>query len=161
MNGTVRIHVDLPIDAYKVLSRKTDSQVGHLLRTLATRAALNDTDKPTPTEPSAAVPPPVDLGSRDSKTRLYDRTTRRMRVIRQMLSEGYKVSAIASHCGISVTAVYQYQRRLAHTPPTETERVLGIPGLVAAGYTSDEIARALNLDATVVAAFIEGIRTAS
>jgi DNA-binding NarL/FixJ family response regulator len=161
MNGTIRIHVDLPIDAYKLLAKRTDSQVGRLLRTLATRAALNDTDEPSRPElaPPAALPSP--LGSRDSKTRLYNRTEKRMTLIRQMLSQGYKVREIADHIGITVSAVHQYQRRLAHTPPTEQERVHGIPGLVAAGYTPDEIAQSLNLDAAVIVAYLVGSRQAS
>jgi hypothetical protein len=159
--GTVRIHVDVPVEVYKVLAQKTDSEVGRLLRTLATRAAASQIEKPQPTQPPPLASVPQPLGPKDAKTRRYDRTNRRMRVIRQMLGEGYKISEIARAVDISVRAVHEYQRRLAHTPPTAADRVHGIPGLHSAGFTATEIARALNLDDSVVLAYIEGMREAS
>ncbi len=155
MTGHVRIHVDIDADAYRVLARRTDGEVGRLLRTLATRAAATE---PQPIQQEHTV---TDLGPRDAKTRRYGRTTRRMAIIRQMLSQGYQVKAIAEHLQISVRAVHEYQSRLASTPPTLEERILGIGGLHRAGYTADEIARALNLNQAEVLAYIEGIRNAS
>lgn len=160
---TIRVHVDLPADLWRALATKYDGEVGKALQALALRAARME---PQPVQVPEIVKPQGTahsdgLGERDSKIKRYDRTTKRMARIRQLMGEGYTVAEIAADIGVSQSAVYQYQRRLACTPPTTEERVLGIEGLHRAGYTPSEIAGALNLQLPVVLAYIEGIKAAS
>ena len=62
MSGSIIVKIELPLDLYGKLARATNSEVGRLLRTLATRAArmesedLNSIAQPTiqKAEPSAA-----------------------------------------------------------------------------------------------------------
>lgn len=164
MTGHIRIHVDLPLDAYRVLARATHGEVGRLLRTLATRAALSGTETSEQERSERPQAPTIERGEIqriNSGDRRYQRTTRRMAFIRQQLTLGAKVGDIAGELGITESAVYQYMRRIKHTPPTREERILGIPSLARAGYTPTQIAQTLNLNIEHVAAYIEGLRDAS
>lgn len=163
MSATIRVHVDLPADLWRALAAKHNGEVGKALQALALRAARTQTQPgPVPeiVEPKRTAHSDG-LGRRESKIGRYDRTTKRMARIRVLMAEGYTVAEIAAEIGISQSAVYQYQRRLACTPPTTEERVLGIEGLHRAGYTASEIAGALGLELAVVLAYIEGIKRAS
>ena len=163
MTGHVRIHVDIPLDAYGVLARATGGEVGRLLRTLATRAASTTIDATEQERPTRHEVPDIERGKITPVhgSRRYERTNRRMAFIRQQLSIGARVVDIAAELGISESAVYQYMRRMRYTPPSREERILGIPSLHSAGYSAEEIARTLNLDPQHVAAYIEGTRAAS
>lgn len=163
MTGHVRIHVDIPIDAYGVLARSTNSEVGRLLRTLAIRAASTRTETDEQERIERPQAPNIERGkiAVEHGSRRYERTTRRMAFIRQQLSKGARVADIAAELGITQSACYQYIRRMRYTPPSAEERILGIPAMHSAGYSPEEIAQALNLDPQHVAAYIEGTRAAS
>lgn len=161
--ATVRIHVDLPADLWRAIAIKSGGEVGKTLQMLALRAARTETQLDQVVEaPSPQGTAHSDgLGKRDSKLMRYERTNKRMAIIRQRIAEGCTKAQIAAELGISESAVYQYQRCLAQTPPSPAERVFGIEGLDRAGYTPSEIANALGLDLAVVLAYHEGMRRAS
>lgn len=156
MSGSVIVKIELPLDLYGKLARATNSEVGRLLRTLASRAARMESEELK----SIAQPAPhtPQQEERIFSGRQTHRSIQRVQYIERELNKGTRVADIAIALGISEGAVYGHMKREGLTPPkhseqaqrTRAEREAAIQELWLLHHSTAEISRRLQIpNATV------------
>lgn len=160
MSGSIIVKIELPLDLYGKLARATNSEVGRLLRTLATRAARMESEKiKSITSPTTQQ---SDDNERYFSTQQTERTRERVKFIESELAKGRRVIDIAGDLGITDGAVYQHMKReglksiakYERSTRTKAEREAQVRELWLRHHSGAEIARQLNMPSSTVRAIV-------
>lgn len=153
MSGSVIVKIELPLDLYGKLARATNSEVGRLLRTLATRAARMESE-----ELNSIAQPTTQKAERSAAEQVTERTRERVKFIEAELNKGRRVTHIARDLGITDSAVHQHMRRHGIDGPSRSERASvaraeresAVRELWLRHHRAAEIARLLHMSPSLV-----------